>query len=198
MQALSCLRKAHGPHQSSPSRRKMEECSYALSLNSITNEDKYQMPRVDELMERLGKAEFIIKVDLTKGYYQVPLAPDKNQHFVTPMGKFKFTRMPFGLKSAPTTFQRLMDKILNQCHPYLSSYIDDIIKFSKSWQEHLEHIRRVFAQLRAAGLKANPQKRFFGMFECDYLGHTGKVGPEDIKIEAIWVSGISEFPDTQN
>lgn len=168
----------------------MRLCIDYRRLNSVTCEDKYQMPRVDELVERLGKAEFITTVDLTKGYYQVPLAPEDRQKsaFVTPMGKFEYTRMPFGLKGAPTTFQRLMDKILSPCHPYSSSYIDDIVIFSKTWQEHLEHIREVFARLRAAGLKAKPRKCFFGMFECDYLGHTvgrSKVRPDDIKINAI-------------
>ena len=165
-------------------------CVDYRSLNAVTKEDKYQMPRVDELVERLGKAKYISTVDLTKGYYQVSLAPEDREKmaFVTSMGKFEFNRMPFGLKGAPTTFQRLMDKILSPCHSFASSYIDDIIIFSATWEDHLEHVRRVFEHLRAAGLKEKPQKCYFGMFECDYLGHIvgrGMVRPNEVKVEAI-------------
>ena len=168
----------------------MRLCIDYRKLNSVTSEGKYQMPRVDEMVEKLGKAEFITKIDLTKGYYQVPLAPEDRHKsaFVTPMGKFEFTRMPFGLKGAPTTFQRLMDRILSPCHESASSYIDDIAVFSDSWEDHLQHIREVFAVLRAANLKARPKKCFFCMYECDFLGHTvgrNKVQPDVLKIQAI-------------
>lgn len=159
-------------------------------LNAVTQDDKYQMPRVDEQVEQLGNAKFISTIDLTKGYYQVPLAPEDRSKsaFVTPMGKFEFTRMPFGLKGAPTTFQRLMDKVLSPCHQYASSFIDDIVIRSATWQEHLKHIKEVFSRLRAANLKAKPKKCFLGMFECDHLGHTvgrNMVRPHDLKVEAI-------------
>ena len=84
-------------------------CIDYRNLNRVTVEDRYQMPRVDELVERIGKAEFISTLDLCKGYYQVSMrAEDKPKTaFLTPFGKFQFCRMPFGLKGAPSTFQRL-------------------------------------------------------------------------------------------
>lgn len=89
-------------------------CIDYRKLNTLTAADPYQMPRVDEMIDKIGKAKFITTLDLTKGYYQVPVRPSDRDKtaFVTPFGKYRFTRMPFGLKGAPTTFQRLMDVTL--------------------------------------------------------------------------------------
>ena len=165
-------------------------CIDYRKLNEVTEEDRYQMPRVDDLIERIGSALFITTIDLTKGYYQVPLAkPDqKKTAFISPQGKFEFTRMPFGLKGAPTTFQRIMDSILSKHFKYASAYLDDIVIFSHSWTQHLDHIRKVFKTLEEAGLKAKPSKCHFAMHECSYLGHTvgrGAIRPEQVKIDAV-------------
>ena len=89
-------------------------CVDYRKLNSVTMDDTYQMPQVDELIDTLGGARYITTLDLSKGYYQVPVATEDQPKtaFVSPSGKFYFTRMPFGLKGAPTTFQRLMDQLL--------------------------------------------------------------------------------------
>ena len=81
---------------------------------------------VDEMLEQLGKAKYITTLDLTKGYYQVPvLKEDRGKTaFISPFGKFEFLKMPFGLKGAPATFQRLMDTILVNCRDHAKSYID--------------------------------------------------------------------------
>ena len=161
-------------------------CVDYRSLNLITEDDRYPMPRVDELLEKLG----ISTLDLTKGYYQVPVSQEDQAKtaFMTPMGKFQFRRMPFGLKGAPTTFQRLMDVILSQCHQYSSAYIDDISVFSQSWEEHLAHLRDVFERLQVANLKAKARKCHLGMEEGHHLGHQvgrGKIQLEQAKVEAI-------------
>ena len=96
------------------------------------------------------------------------------------MGKFQFVRMPFGLKGAPTTFQRLMDVVLGPC--------DDIIVFSSTWSDHLRHLEEVFTRLREAGLKAKPTKCAIAMDHCSYLGHIvggGKTQMEEAKIAAL-------------
>ncbi len=159
-------------------------------VNTITEEDKYQMPRVDELVERIGSACYITTLDLTKGYYQVPLAEldQKKTAFVSPQGKFEYTRMPFGLKGAPTTFQRIMDSLLLEHSEYASSFIDDIAIFSHSWAEHLEHLRNVFLTLNEARLKVKLVKCHFAMHETGFLGHTvgrGTIRPEQTKIDAV-------------
>ena len=165
-------------------------CVDYRKLNAVTEEDKYQMPRVDELVELIGSASFITTLDLTKGYYQVPLAKSdqKKTAFVSPQGKFEYTRMPFGLKGAPTTFQRIMDQILSPHSECASSYIDDIAVFSHSWAEHLDHLRKIFKTLEEAHLKVKLVKCLFAIYECSFLGHTvgrGVIRPEQAKIDAV-------------
>ncbi len=159
-------------------------------LNQVTQEDRYPMPRVEELLELLGKARFITTLDLTKGYYQVSVHPKDREKtaFMGPMGKFHFTRMPFGLKGAPTTFQRLMDMVLDQCASFARAYIDDIVIFSLTWGDHKRHLAEVFTKLREAGLKAKPTKCHIATDHCAYLGHIvggGRIAMEEAKIAAL-------------
>ena len=108
--------------------------------------------------------------------------------FMAPMGKFEFTRMPFGLKGAPTTFQRLMDVILSPCTRFARAYQDDIVIFSESWEEHLEHLEEVFRRLEEAGLKAKSSKCVIAADHCSYLGHIvghGQIVMEEAKLEAL-------------
>ena len=106
----------------------MRVCVDYRELNKVTENDVYQMPRVDDLVERMGKAAYISTLDLSKGYYQVPLRPEDRPKtaFASQAGKYQFTKMPFGLKGAPSTFQRLMDVVLAPCAQFASAYIDDI------------------------------------------------------------------------
>ena len=148
------------------------------------------MPRIDELTDRLGKARFITTLDLTKGYWQVPLTVRARSKtaFVTPFGLYQFRVMPFGLQGAPATFQRLMDRVLRGLDQFAAAYLDDVVIFSSSWDEHLTHVKKVLARLRDAGLTDKPRKCQFGMSQCCYLGHIGGSGvlcPEPSKIEAI-------------
>ena len=89
-------------------------CIGYLQLNQVTEDDVYQMPRVDDLIEQLGTAAYISTLELRKGYYQIVLKPEDKVKtaFSSPVGKFQFTRMPFGLKGAPATFQKLIDSVL--------------------------------------------------------------------------------------
>ena len=165
-------------------------CVDYRKVNAVTLEDTYQMPRVEELIENLGKSKYITTLDLTKGYYQVPVEEDDRDKtaFTTPVGKYRFITMPFRLKGAPTTFQRLMDQVLGDCYGYASTYLDDIVIYSHSWQEHLEHITEVFRRLHQAGLTVKLKKCQFGMAQRSYLGHVvgkGKIQPEEGKIEAV-------------
>ena len=165
-------------------------CVDYRKLNSVTDDDVYPMPRVEELLDQIGKAKFVTTLDLAKGYYQVPVASDDQDKtaFVTSEGKFRFTRMPFGLKGAPTTFQRMMDTLLARSRDHASSYIDDTVVFSNTWTEHLSHLREVLGVFRDAGLTVKKAKCTFAAEECTFLGHTvgqGRVKPEIAKISAI-------------
>ena len=100
-------------------------------LNTITQPDPYCMPLVEELIARVGEAKYLSKMDLSKGFYQVPLAEEDREKtvFITTSGKFKLTLMSFGLRNAPAKFQRLVDGVLGGLEAFAAPYIDDIIIF---------------------------------------------------------------------
>ena len=165
-------------------------CVDYRKLNAQSNVDPYPMPRVDELVDRLGSARYLTTLDLAKGYWQVPMAEDSREKtaFITPQGLFQFTVMPFGLQGAPATFQRMMDRLVASMAAFCAAYLDDLVIFSNSWEEHLSHIDHVLTALRGAGLTAKPSKCQFGMNQCVYLGHVvgnGQVQPEISKVEAV-------------
>ncbi|KAI2643107.1 Retrovirus-related Pol polyprotein from transposon 17.6 [Labeo rohita] len=146
--------------------------------------------RFYELLDRLGRARFITTLDLTKGYWQVPLAEDAKEKtaFSTPTGHWQYRTLPFGLHGAPATFQRLMDVVLRPHQPYAAAYLDDVVIHSERWEEHLSHLRRVLTELRRAGLTANPRKCHLALSEAKYLGYQvgrGLIKPQTRKLEAV-------------
>ncbi|KYO47746.1 RNA-directed DNA polymerase-like protein [Alligator mississippiensis] len=128
---------------------KIHLCVDFRKVNAVAKFDAYPMPRVDELVENIGKARYISTLDLTKGYWQVPLAPEDQEKtaFATPWGLLQFQRMPFGLHGAAATFQRLMDRVLAPHMDYAAAYIDDII-YTEEWANHLQALRAVIHDLR--------------------------------------------------
>jgi len=103
-------------------------------LNAISVSDNYPIPRISEVFEKIGSAKYLTQFDLTKGYYQIPLSEDTKDKsaFVTPYGLFQFEVMPFGMKTSPATFARLMDNVMNE-YPHAVAYFDDIVIFSDTW-----------------------------------------------------------------
>ena len=168
----------------------MRFCVDYRRLNELSESDAYPMPRVDDLIDQLGGAKYLTTLDLTRGYWQVPVeqASKEKTAFVTPYGLFQFRMMPFGLNGAPATFQRLMDQVIRGAEDFTGAYLDDLVIFSRTWTEHLEHLHDIFTRLRQANLTAKPKKCQFGMARCTYLGHMvggGEVRPEPSKVEAI-------------
>ena len=163
-------------------------------LNAASLSDAYPMPRIEDLIDGLGKVKFITTLDLSRGYWQVPMA-DGARHltaFTTPFGLYQFRVMPFGLKGAPATFQRLMDTVLQGLQDFSAAYIDDLAIHSDSWDDHLRHVRAVLQRLREAGLTAKPKKCQFGMDQCVYLGYV--VGNGVIQPERSKLQGVESFP----
>ena len=165
-------------------------CNDFRRLNEISAFDAYPMPRIDELIERLGPARFISTLDLTKGYWQVPLTQRAREKtaFATPDGLYQYTVLPFGVHGAPATFQRMMDRVLRAHRQYAAAYIDDIVIHSSTWALHLHHLRAVLGALRTAGLTANPKKCHLGLEEASYLGYRvgrGNVKPQEEKVQTI-------------
>ena len=114
-------------------------CVDYRKLKAITIGDPYPLPHIEELINRIGASKFITTLYLTKEHYQVPVAPEDKEKtaFITPYGKYQFTTMPFGLVSAPSTFQRLMDEVLQGLHEFSVAYLDDILIHSAAWTEHV-------------------------------------------------------------
>ncbi len=154
------------------------------------NSTPIQCRGLTSCLVRLGTAHFYSTLDLTKGYWQIPLSPlsKEKSAFTTPFGLHQFVTLPFGLFGAPATFQRLMDKILRPHTAYAAAYLDDIIIYSQDWQRHMVHLREVLRALRGAGLTANPKKCAIGRVEVRYLGFHlghGQVRPQIDKTAAI-------------
>ncbi|CAM5100885.1 unnamed protein product, partial [Natator depressus] len=129
-------------------------CMDYHQLNAVTRPDNYPMPRTDELLEKLGRAQFISTLDLTKGYWQVLLdeSAKEKSAFTTHVGLYEFNVLPSGLRNAPATFQRLVDGLLAGLGEYAVAYLDDVAIFLDSWAEHLQYLQNVFECIREAGL----------------------------------------------
>ena len=165
-------------------------CVDYRKLNLITRADPYPIPRVEDLIDDIGREKYITALDLTKGYWQVPVAKSSQDKtaFITPWGKYQFRTMPFGLVAAPSMFQRLMDMILEETPSYAAAYLDNVIIHSNTWDEHLAHLQEVFQRLRDAGLTIKEGKCKFACNKCTYLGHTvgqGQVHPLVAKVRAV-------------
>ena len=165
-------------------------CVDYRKLNRVSKFDAYPMPRVEDVLDNVGAAKYISTLDLAKGYWQIPMAGDSKEKtaFTTPFGLFEFQVMPFGLHNAPATFQRMMNDVLRECFDFCQVYIDDVAVYSTTWEEHVEHLRRVFTCLREANLTLKMAKCQFGRRQVEYLGYVvgnGKVLPNPKKIEAV-------------
>ena len=172
-------------------------CVDYRKLNEVTTADPYYMTTMDEILERVGGSKVVSKIDLAKGFYQVevePLSQEKTA-FVSPYGKFEFTRMPFGLKNAPATFQRLMEVVLGDCYHCSAPYIDDVVVFSSSGEEHVEHLRLVLERMRKFGLTLKESKCQFGREKLEYLGHV--IGGGELAVPAHRAAAMADYKQPQ-
>eukprot|EP00731_Ephydatia_muelleri_P031156 Em0022g670a len=140
-------------------------CIDYRSLNAVTKPDSYPIPRIDDLLDQLGHSKFFSTLDLAAGYWQIKmhLGSREKTAFATPQGLFEFMVMPFGLTNVPATFQRLMQKVLMGLNPpsghdFVSVYIDDILIYSKSLEDHLHHLQLVLKRILQANLNLKPSK----------------------------------------
>lgn len=149
-------------------------CVDYRALNGVTQKDLYPLPRTEELLDELGKAQWFSKLDLKSGYWHIVVDPvDRSKTaFITRDGLYEFLVMPFGLTAAPAAFQRLMNTVLKGLlWEKVMVYLDDIIIYSPTWEEHLATLDNVFRRLRAANLKASSAKCAIAQTEIGYLGH---------------------------
>lgn len=144
-------------------------------LNQITIKDNYPLPIIDTVLDSLAGASVFSTLDAASGYHQVPMDPDSMDKtgFVTPQGTYEFKVMPFGLTSAPATYQRMMANLMGEyVGQFTMVFIDDVIVYSRNMEEHQEHLRLVLEKCQKAGLRLKFKKCSFGANVVNYLGHT--------------------------
>ena len=164
-------------------------------LNAITKKDVYPLPRIDDIFDTLGGAKFFTSLDLASGYWQVELDEDARAKsaFATYQGLFEFTRMPFGLCNAPATFQRIMQLVLAGLEwRHCFVYLDDILVVSRTFEEHIGHLREVFNRLRSAGLRLKPKKCLILRDEVPYLGHV--ISARGVRPDPSKTEKVQHFP----
>lgn len=167
-------------------------CVDYRKLNAVTHKDAFPLPRIEETLTTLTRAEWFSTLDLASGYWQVGVHPDDRPKtaFTTPLGLFEFQRMPFGLCNGPATFQRLMQHCLSDyIVDFLLVYLDDVIVYSVDFATHLRHLEQVFQRLSQYGLKLRLGKCQFLRQQVKFLGHivdkTG-ISPDPGKIAAVY------------
>ena len=174
-------------------------CVDYRQLNLRTVKDTYPLPLIGSCLDALGGSKYFSTFDLRSGYHQVMLAPEDADKttFLTRRGAFKFKVMPFGLTAAPATFQRLMDAVMSGVNFSICLiYLDDIIVFSKSLEEHLERLEIIFKRLETVNLKLKPSKCCLLKKEVNFLGHT--VSSEGIGADPEKSRAIEQWPEPRS
>lgn len=141
-------------------------------LNECTEKDAYRFPHKDSLFLKLGDSKFYIKFDCKSGFYQVKMEEASIPYtaFSTPIGNYEWLVMPFGLQNAPSIFQRKMDAIMEKHSEYSNVYIDDIIAFSKTQKEHMDHLKAIAIDLRDNGIIISESKAELNKTRIEFLG----------------------------
>ena len=167
-------------------------------LNNVTVHNKYPLPRIDEMLDRLQGAKVFSSLDLASGYHQLGLRESDvpKTAFCTPDGLYEFLVMPFGLTNAPAVFQNAMDSSFWQCRASVRVYMDDLLIFSKSHEQHLQHLRIVLDLLRRNRLFVKPSKRTWLRPELSFLGHL--VGQDGIKVDPAKIQVVRDWPQPEN
>jgi hypothetical protein len=173
-----------------PGSGKLRICGDWRKLNQVTEDDPYLMNNPAEILSRVAGAKFVSTIDLNSAFYQVRLEENWRKYtaFRCFCGTFEFLRGGFGLKNMPKTFQKLINKILRGCHDFAEAHLDDIVIYSQTFAEHLEHLREVLSRLKNANLTANTAKCKFLLKRMTILGHViedGTLRPDESKISAI-------------
>ncbi|KAK3106610.1 hypothetical protein FSP39_023509 [Pinctada imbricata] len=166
-------------------------CVDYRKLNDVTLKDAYPIPRVDDCLEALSGAKWFSSMDLNTGFWQIGMADEDKEKtaFLTSMGLYQFTVMPFGLVNAPSTFERLMEDVLRKLQwQECLVYIDDIISISSDFEEGLQRLERIFLRLQDANMKLKPSKCILFQKKVNFLGHIVSecgISTDPIKVEAV-------------
>ena len=198
---IGIIRPSHSPYASNVVLVKKKNGNLRLcidfrQLNKLTKKDSYALPRIEELLDYCQGSKFYSVVNMKSGYHQVEILEDHKERTafsVGPLGFFEFNRMPFGLTNSPATYQRLMEECLADYNLKICCiFIDDIIIFGKTYEEHLENLRLVFQRIREANLKLSPNKCDFFKRKVKYVGHI--VSEAGIEIDPDKTERVVNWP----
>ena len=171
----------------------MRFCIDYRRLNALTKKDMFSLPRIDDMLDKLSGMRIFSTLDARSGYWQIRMGASSQEKtaFITHNRLYEFRVMPFSLCNSPATFQRLMQQALRGLggdQPFCSVYVDDIIVFSHTVEEHVAQPKLVFACLREIGLKLHPEKCCFAQTKVLYLGHVVSargIHPNPDKVKAV-------------
>jgi hypothetical protein len=170
-------------------------------LNAITIKDAFPLPRIDEMFDQLADATHYTKFDFKSGYFQVPLSEEDRPKtaFSTRDNHYQFTVLPQGITNGPATFRRVINHILGPSRwKYALAYIDDVIIYSKTFEEHLLHLNEICQILKEARFRLNPNKCEIARTQTDYLGHRiqqGEIRPSPGNIHGLLNTKLPQTPD---
>jgi hypothetical protein len=174
-------------------------CVDYRALNKITVKNRHPLPRIDELLDRIHGAQFFTKIDLRSGYFQVPMAPEDiaKTAFRTRYGHYEFKVMPFGLTNAPATFQAMMNRVLvGLVDVCVVNLLDDILVYSNSLEEHVQHLEQVLERLEQHQLYAKLSKCEFAKSELEFVGFT--VSADGLKPTPSKVQAVQDWPEPRS
>lgn len=172
-------------------KKEIRVCVDFRHLNKVTSRPAFPMPNIEDMLDALNGSKYFSTIDLGNAYYQVELDVDSRDKtaFSTKHGQYRFKRMPFGIAAAPATFQELMHRVLGPLNwKEALVYLDDILIFSSTKEEHMERIRKVLQRIRESGLRINPEKCEFMKTEVKFLGHIldkNGIAADPEKVKAI-------------
>lgn len=187
------------PKKSTTNEKKWRLVVDFRQLNKKITADKFPLPRIDEILDHIGRAKYFSTLDLTSGFHQIELDKSSKKYtaFSSPDGHYEFNRLPFGLNISPNSFQRMMTIALSGLPPECAFlYIDDIIVMGCSVNHHLKNLESVFAKLRQHNLKLNPAKCNFFRPDVTYLGH--HISEKGIQPDKSKFSAIEKYPIPNN
>lgn len=164
-------------------------CVDLKKLNKAVKRERYTLPTFDDITHKLAGSKVYSKLDASSGFWQIPLDPESAKYtcFMTPMGRYVFKRLPFGINLAPEIFQHKMEELLGNCEGVVC-YMDDVLVYGDSEQAHDRRLKNVLDRVVEAGLKLNESKCVFGKTSVEFLGHTisaDGIRPDESKVKAI-------------
>ncbi|MBW0585595.1 hypothetical protein O181_125310, partial [Austropuccinia psidii MF-1] len=189
-------RKEIEKHVNEPLHMDSRMCGDLRALNNYTKADRYPIPRIPCALDKLAKAKYITKMDCMKGFHQNGGQPNsiKLLRIICHMGIYEYTTMPFGIKNAPAHFQRMTDTIFQEeiLEGWMVVYIDDIIIYPETWEDHVNYIERVISKFTPINLKISLKKCNFGQQELLALGH--KVSGRGLAIDQNKLAAVLQKP----